>query len=261
MPIPILVDCTWPCPGGNDHACVLNETALSCQPKQNSQWIWSDPQLSPQYDGEPARLHQPCITIPLHHLPRAKLTNTTATTTVNWPPNDPAHPMDRYLSDCNESTFCEEGSCVPKRSSGSPCVSTHQCQDGLCHEEACQSLPTPPPTQHQKKEPENKNGGEGDNPWSTQPAFTTPHIVGVVVAVVVLLSAIAIFFYCYRRRKQRVTTDQKSQTEEDLPIEAPSLILPMSHLPTPSVQQQQLQFQLQRHHPPSSPSGPPPYSP
>ncbi|KAI8343983.1 hypothetical protein BC941DRAFT_507580 [Chlamydoabsidia padenii] len=256
MPIPILVDCQWPCPGGN--ACILNETSISCQPKQNSQWIWTDPNQSPQYDGEPARLHQPCITIPLlHHLP-IQATSNPNSTMVNWPPTDPAHPVDRYLSDCNQATFCDQGSCVPKLGPGEPCDSTHQCQNGICQKEKCELIQQEQPPevlapQHQQKQT------EGDSPWSNQSTFTTGHIVGVILAGVVLIIAILVFFYCYRQRKQRVIASHHKSMEEAEVVPLPPITL--SSDPTPSVQQQQLQFQLQRQLPSGSTHGPPPYSP
>ncbi|ORZ21110.1 hypothetical protein BCR42DRAFT_406841 [Absidia repens] len=265
MPSNIIVDCTWPCPGENDQACILSETSLNCQQKRNSQWVWTDPHLSPQYDGEPARLHQPCITVPSFQPPATIYSSPNNTqSSVEWPPNDKYQPMDQYLSDCNPANYCEQGTCVPKFDPGQPCVSTNQCLSGVCNSNTntCEkdSSPSSPPSQQQQHQQENdhqqndqtKTNGVSDGPWS-KPTFTTSHLVGVIIAVIVLLAAI-LFFYFYRRRKRasRIvtssTSDNNSSNNDSNKVNSliprslhengSSPILPLSHInnPTSSLQ-------------------------
>ncbi|KAI8089821.1 uncharacterized protein BX664DRAFT_386241 [Halteromyces radiatus] len=278
MSFNIIVDCTWPCPGGTDHACILTNSSIQCQQKHNSQWIWNDPTSAPQYDGEPARLHQPCITAPVPQLTpffnNNNLTTVNATqTVVTWPPMDLYRPVDAYLSDCGSHYFCHQGTCISKLKSGQSCVSSHQCSS-VCNNNVCQDDdPLPPavttPSPQQQDQQQQQDNTEHDGPWA-KPDFTTGHLIGVIIAVIVLICAIVLFFLYKRKTRPTTTTTTKPKPTLPKTLQDVDNSLPTpptaSHLSTPSMQQHQLQLQLQRQLPsslscPSPSSIPPPYSP
>ncbi|KAI7853375.1 hypothetical protein BDC45DRAFT_536475 [Circinella umbellata] len=132
--IKVVVDCTWPC-ADITHACIVTNVTVQCGPQHNSQWILSQPDLSPIFIGETARRNTPCVTSPNPPLKETELEEISngRQSIIHWPPGNASNPFDDYLSDCEYNTYCNMDThiCVNSMSEDAACESTYQCSDSL----------------------------------------------------------------------------------------------------------------------------------
>ncbi|ORZ02343.1 hypothetical protein BCR43DRAFT_6590 [Syncephalastrum racemosum] len=205
----VVVNCTWPCPVQGD-VCVVTNTTVQCGPPRNSQWVLSQPTRSPIFVGEIARRLTPCVTCPFPSLPEHDAEEEVVSnnqTVIAWPPSDPKRPLDSFLSDCDEATFCEDAMCTDKIQPNGQCVSSNQCTSNRCVNGMCASSSA-------------ASSSTGDDPWATSHVSSdkssdTTHraiIIAVVISVVVLLALLSyVFYYLYRRKRAMAAAAAETQ--------------------------------------------------
>ncbi|CAO3649870.1 unnamed protein product [Cunninghamella blakesleeana] len=198
----VIVDCKWPCPNPNS-ACIITNHSIQCQEKKNSQWIWIDIKKSPEYDGEPALKGEPCITIPQLSIPSSSLHyNQSYQTDVTWPPLDLLQPVDNYLSDCDQQTYCSQGICIPKLNVGDSCESSNQCiENHICQYKKCtpyQSSSTSPPSSSSSSSSPSSSSNEILEKTIEENHKTIQIILGVVISLFVI-AFILVVYYLYKK--------------------------------------------------------------
>ena len=90
----------------------------------------------PEYQGSLILLGQPCITAPQPKLKDAShLSKNTSETCLEWPPNEA---YDSYYSNCANDLYCDRAHiCVKQLAHGEVCESDNQCLDGSCSNHTC----------------------------------------------------------------------------------------------------------------------------
>lgn len=226
-------------------------------------WVLPQPTRSPIFVGETARKYTPCVTPPNPILPETNSSSTAIhanQSIISWPPTDHKRPFDAYLSDCVSGTFCSSSHvCIQHYSDGEPCQSTNQCnaETSQCYNGFCTNMAT-------------------DNPWAEKQSDSKSHtaiIVAIVIGILILLAVPAAACYYYHRRRKHPLSQIFDKQHPPASSSPPHPPPPASHIilsdepasSTPTMQQQALQYQLQRWqnaheskdiHPP-----PPPYTP
>ncbi|KAL0079302.1 hypothetical protein J3Q64DRAFT_1261046 [Phycomyces blakesleeanus] len=201
----ISVNCTWPC--SDNKECIVTNKAIECQQVHNSQWVLSNPESSPVFRGETARLNQPCVVLPTPPLvPTTTDTSSSSSTVILWPPNDVSNPTDAYLSDCDNSTYCalESDMCIPRLLQNSVCVSTNQCIAGLIctSNDGTKTICSKPKHSSHDSDSKTKIG----------------YIVAIVLGILILLILLGIMWYRRRRQRRMDTTKPSLVALETLPV-------------------------------------------
>lgn len=187
-------------------------------------------------------LGQTCETAPQPNLISSTTTNNTQST-IEWPMNG----YDSYYSNCAKNLYCDKANvCVKQIEHGQVCESSHQCLNAECINNTCSATPL----------------SSSDNNTT---GFTTVHIIIVVVGSILFVAVVIGLLLYYRKKKgQPVQTEKLDQTTSSTtslqinildPHYEPNFVLDN----TPTIQQQQLQYQLQRQL--NEIKSPPPYSP
>jgi hypothetical protein len=90
----------------------------------------------PEYQGSSILLGQPCIIAPQPTLKDAShLSKNTSETCLEWPPNEA---YDSYYSNCANDLYCDRAHiCVKQLAHGEVCESDNQCLDGTCSSNTC----------------------------------------------------------------------------------------------------------------------------
>lgn len=212
----------------------------------------------PEYQGTPIELGQPCITAPLPHLKDAShLSMNASETTMHWPP------YDAFYSNCGRNLYCNsDHNCEYQLPIGSTCQSDNHClNNGQCRNQVCRNNNTPVP----------------------HSGYNTIHIILTVLGFVLALAVLFGAYFIKRRRRQKkqlllqqqekpVVVDHSNTSfsssthhsstvtnmlDYDTPLPPPPPLPTQpplqepptsssSHRHTPSMQQRQLQYQLQR---------------
>ncbi|KAI8887779.1 hypothetical protein K501DRAFT_330386 [Backusella circina FSU 941] len=270
-----VIECTFPCQNSGD-ACTITQSTIHCDPITDNKWILKSPSSVPSYQGTLSQTGQTCQTIPLPNLRDAThLSTNTSETVIEWPPNSEDHPVDKYFGNCDDTSFCNQqtSTCVQRYDQGHYCDSTNQCTAGhLCKDSTCEFASSPA---HKESR-----------------GLTTVHIVVAVLGVLLVIGiAIGVYLIRKKRRKSRAADKDTEQQQKDNINNINSISTNNSHIRTPStssssqpsnhqvttmlayedhfqntqsptMQQQTLQYQLQRQlHGESKVSPPPPYSP
>jgi hypothetical protein len=226
----------------------------------------------PTYQGTLSQTGQTCQAIPSPNLrDAAHLTTNTSETVIEWPPNSVDRPVDKYFGNCDDTSFCNQqtSTCVQRYDQGHYCDSTNQCTAGhLCKDSTCEFASSPA---HKESR-----------------GTTTVHIVVAVLGVLLVIGILVGIYLIRRKRRNRraAAADTEQQQKNNINtidsnshIRTPSTSSssqPSNHQVTtmldyedhfqntqsPTMQQQTLQYQLQRQlHGESKVSPPPPYSP
>lgn len=232
-----LTVCSPPCPALN----IVYLLMLS-----DRRWVMEHFNTSPVFTGDSATLHQPCIFAPMPqvNLISSNSTNTKSNTTTNitWLPPDGIAPYDRYLSNCDSTTYCslDISQCIPRIEQGGVCNSTNQCADDQqCVSSRC----------------------NGQKTWSDK-----THILAGALSASLAVVAGIIALVLFRRRQrlhQMASVSQKDMVQETL-ASFEQCFESGSHN-TPAMQQRNLQMRLQQEHSVGDKGDmstpPPPYSP
>jgi hypothetical protein len=216
----------------------------------------------PEYQGTPIELGQHCEPAPLPHLKDAShLSTNSSETTMHWPP------YDAFYSNCARNLYCNSDRiCEHQLPQGSTCQSDNQCLNrGQCKNQVCC----------------NNSTSSAHRSYNTFHIILT--VLGIVLAFAVVFGA---YFYKRRRRQKKEQLLQEKPTAvvdrsnssfsssqspphhsaavtnmldydtslSPLPPLPPLPTQPLpqesmsssSHRHTPSMQQRQLQYQLQR---------------
>lgn len=186
---------------------------------------------------------------------------------MEWPPQASQSDYDLYYSNCVESLYCDErNQCAQQFEYGALCQSDNQCFQGVCEQDTCQMDRARKHEQGRQK-------------------LNTLHIILTVVGVILFLSlVVGVCMFKRRKRKSNSTKNEtpiiksrSNSTSQSSTLTNPNhtvtnILQPdyestfvtspshASHQHTPSMQQQELQFQLQRQLL-NVPKPPPPYSP
>ncbi|KAG2233012.1 hypothetical protein INT48_007588 [Thamnidium elegans] len=181
---------------------------------------------------------------------------------MEWPPQASQSDYDLYYSNCVESLYCDENNtCAQQFEYGELCQSDNQCFQGVCEQGTCQ-MDSARKREHGRQK------------------LNTLHIILTVVGIILFLSLI-VGICMYRRKRNQSTiketpiiksrSNSTSSTLTNPNHTVTNILQPdyestfiissqASHQHTPSMQQQELQFQLQRQLL-NVPKPPPPYSP
>lgn len=255
------------------------ETTRSINSSASYRWVLKSASSIPEYQGVPIEFGQPCITAPLPHLKDAShLSTNSSETTISWPP------YDGFYSNCAQNLYCNSDHiCEHQLPVGSNCQSDNHCLNrGICKNQVCTN----------------------NTSASEHVSYNTIHIILTVLGIVLALAVLFGAYFIKRRRRQKreqllqekPTADYSNTSFSSIqssphhsttvtnildydttlpppqPIQQSSQLpntMPSSHQHTPSMQQRQLQYQLQRQlvldkngvetNPMQPP--PPPYSP
>ncbi|KAI8644777.1 hypothetical protein BD408DRAFT_441540 [Parasitella parasitica] len=132
----VVVECKFPCADDGD-VCEVTDSYVQCKPRtNNTKWILKDTMSLPEYQGPLIQLNQPCIIAPHPRLRNAiHLSKNTSETCIEWPLNDA---YDSYFSNCARGLFCDRAHiCVKQLTHGEVCESDNQCIDGNCSDHTC----------------------------------------------------------------------------------------------------------------------------
>ncbi|GAA5801423.1 hypothetical protein HPULCUR_006869 [Helicostylum pulchrum] len=222
--------------------------------------------------GLRVKFNRSCISAPQPILRSAThLAKNKTESTMEWPPQASLSDYDLYYSNCDESLYCDESNyCAQQFEYGEFCQSDNQCFQGVCEKGTCQMYSVRKHERGRQK-------------------LNTLHIILTVVGIILFLSLI-VGACMFKRKRNRESNSIKKETiiksrsnsttsstltptnpnhtvtnilQPDyesafITSSSPSHIT--SHQHTPSMQQQELQFQLQRQLL-NVPKPPPPYSP
>lgn len=214
-------------------------------------WVMEHFNTSPVFTGDSATLYQPCIFAPMPqvNLISSNSTNTKSNTTTNitWLPPDGIAPYDRYLSNCDSTTYCslDISQCIPRIEQGGVCNSTNQCaNDHQCVSSRCNDV---------------------QKTWSNEGVDKIHILAGALSASLAVVAGIIALVLFRRRRRlhERASVSQKEMVQETF-ASFEQCFESGSHN-TPAMQQRNLQMRLQQEHSVGDKgdmsTSPPPYSP
>ncbi|KAK4516605.1 Ca(2+)-dependent cysteine protease [Mucor velutinosus] len=132
----VVIECNFPCAESGD-VCQVTDAYVQCKPRTDTtRWVLKDTMSLPEYQGSLIPLGQPCMTAPQPKLRDAShLSKNTSETCLEWPPNDD---YDSYYSNCAHDLYCDRAHiCVKQLAHGEVCESDNQCLDGNCNNHTC----------------------------------------------------------------------------------------------------------------------------
>ncbi|KAI8353249.1 hypothetical protein EDC96DRAFT_517322 [Choanephora cucurbitarum] len=136
----VIIECQFPCIQSNHH-CQVTSSSIQCKPTtEDTKWILKDAMSLPDYQGKLAGLGETCTKAPQPSLPNgANLSLNSSQTSIDWP----LRGYDAYYGNCDSGLYCDRANvCVRKLQSGSVCDSDNQCLYGTCTQKTCQGSRT-----------------------------------------------------------------------------------------------------------------------